>query len=326
MIHPRIPAFSRPFRTRSNSGLVGVALGIALLIQPVVALSQNVVDARCGTGSACQIWGCNMQAKGPGQREFSNPPHCCSGQQGFADARNECARIGGTWRPGPGGAPFIWCDFPQASESANSGATPPSEEARETPRHSGAERLERLASIVGLGLELVELYQQSLNEAKEQQQRVDQAMDAARRRDQVTRHQEQGALADLAKDFALDRDRTIQDMLGDVSEARRYCGGAPGTRQALSQCFRSLSAAYIRQAALCEDSSQDLSTLGRPERRPGIPDNPSPSIGQRTYFDACTDLKARGAKAANCVAIRILQPGTQFNPLFKECVQKEGLI
>jgi hypothetical protein len=281
----------------------------------------GTIDPRCSERTSCQLFECVPPNS---TRSGGWSPYCRS--PGMGDAVTECGRMGGSWRHGPGGAPFIWCDFPQPSESTGGANTGTAERVPETPRQSRAERMERLAGIVGLGLELVEMYQQSVNEAADLQRRIDQTMEDARRRDQATRRQEQGALADLAKDFALDRDRTVQDMLGDLSEARRYCGGAPGTRQELSQCFRSLSAAYIRQAALCEDSSQDLSTLGRQARRPGVPDNPSPSIGQRTYFDACTDLKARGAKAANCVAIGILQPGTQFNPLFRECVQKEGLI
>lgn len=289
-----------------------------LVAVPEAVFPQSRIDPRCAQGISCQLFGCAVGST-------NRPAYCRS--QGFGDAQNECARMGGTWRPGPGGAPFIWCDFPQAAPQEQPSSSQPNQSPapQQTPRQSRGDRLAALAAIVELGIQLAQSYKDSAYEAEQlrlAQQWLDRNPEEEARRNKAI---QQDALAGLTRDLTLDRNRTSEQILGDLAEARKICGGNPGTRRELSECFRSLSAAYIRQAALCEDSSQDLSTLQR-GGAPGIPINPSPSIGQRTFFDACTDIKSRGAKVAHCVAVGILQESNQFNPLFKGCMQKEGLL
>jgi hypothetical protein len=324
-------AYRERFRRRLNYTFFSAILSTILLSHSGPASSRNFVDARCGTGVSCQIYGCNMQAKGPGQREFSNPPHCRSGQGGFGEAQNECARIGGTWRPGPGGAPFIWCDFNstggQSSSQTDSAQTQEVGPVQQTPRGpSRAERMAALAAIAELGLELTRRYQQSAEDHQRELRLAEEFLERQRNpkaEEARVNAIRQDALAGLSDQLRLDRDKTAQQSLGDLSDARKLCGN-PGTRMEISQCFRTMSAYFVRQAAMCEDGAQSMSTPLSDRLHGAFPN--AGTTGAKATFDACTDIRAKGAKVAHCVAVGILREDTQFNPLYKQCMQKEGLL
>lgn len=306
--------------TEERFGRRDIFLGALVIVGGVLsatpAIAQNVVDPRCAGGVSCQIWGCNRQARDMGQKEFSNPPHCRSGRSGFADAEEECLRIGGQPRPGPGGAPFIWCDAVQ--DSADS--SPAQDQSPAVPNQSSGERIQ---GILDIGIALLEAYKGSVEESVRERYR-DMAAESERQNREADRRAAD-SLGSFAKEFSEFAKQSEDAVLGNIDQAKARCGKPVNTRLEIAECFRSLSATYVKKALECEQGAQRLSTPGAKGQAPGanVPGRPT---GQRVYQEACGDIHITGAKASNCVAVGILRPDTQFNALMKRCAESHGLL
>lgn len=310
------PRATAPARGGWTNPVLSVLLTTASLLPTTPAIAQNVVDPRCAGGVSCQIWGCDRQARDMYQKEFSNPPHCRSGRSGFADAEDECRRIGGQPRSGPGGAPFIWCDAIQDTADSSSAQD-------QTPAAPDPSSGERIQGILDIGIALLEAYKGSVEESVRERYR-DMAAESERQNREADRRAAD-SLGSFAKEFSAFAKQSQDAVLGNIDQAKARCGQPVTTRLEIAECFRSLSATYVTKALECEKGAQGLSTPGA-KGQPAGANVPGRPTGQRVYNEACANIHISGAKASNCVAVGILRPDTQFNSLMKRCAESHGLL
>lgn len=285
----------------------------------------------CEGRAQCQLFGCaGPDSSGRWQGIGAGgvlPTYCTSNRRGFADAETECQRIGGRPRPGPGGAPYIWCDAPR--EHVNSSEPVPAGTSASPDYSRATTRADRAQIILDFGSTLLDIYSQALANAETPQQMSDRYASEARQQMNENQRAARQGLGDLAADFRTIAQNVTEQSLGNLDTAHAKCGFRPRTRAEIARCFQSLANDSIGRAADCERKAANLETLG-PAAKGNLPrrDDPANRVagGQTGVFVACSDAHLNEARASNCVAVGILRQGTQFNPLMQACAKRWGII